>query len=228
MARIILHIGFHKTGTTSIQHFLWRQRERLMRHGIAFYEGLHIPSNHVELHVAAMALERVTPIKVKRNLWGGPDYRRQVEKRLRDFFSAVEAGTYLFSAEGLSYLRYPDEFAWLKSALPWPATILAYLRNRREYAAAYRHMISRIMAESNDPDSVAYMRPDSWLYDYSMRIAAFRTAFGDENVVVHDYDAEKENGNIIPSFLRVLGIENAFTTQECQVFLNRRPNDSGL
>jgi len=226
-ARVVLHIGFHKTGTTSIQHFLWRHRDRLSERGIAFYEGRHIPHNHVELHIAAMAPERMTPVKKSRAISGGLDYRNEVEQSLQHFFSSVGANTYLFSAEGLSYLRSPEEFAWLKSVLPEPVTIVAYLRQREEYAAAYRHMISGMMAESDDPQSVAYMRPDSWLFDYETRISGFREVFGDD-LVVRNYNAELQGGNIIPSFLQVLGIADAFKPDDFQLFLNKRHIRLGL
>ncbi len=139
--RSIVHIGFHKTGSTSIQKFLWRFRPRFADLGIAIYEGQHIRDNHVELHIAAMDQERMSPFKHSSGVSGGEAYRRKVERRLQSFAAATAQSSYLFSAEGLSYLRDRDELEWLKSALPGEITIVAYLRNRDDYVSAYRYML---------------------------------------------------------------------------------------
>lgn len=59
----IVHIGTHKTGTTSIQNFLWQRREWLRDHGYAFYQGMHIGDNHAELHASAMRAHRNSPFR---------------------------------------------------------------------------------------------------------------------------------------------------------------------
>lgn len=226
----VVHIGFHRTGSTSIQAFCWRFRGRLAKLGIAMYEGLHMPGNHVELHVGAMRPERMTPFKIKAGLNGGPGYRRKVEQRLSRFICSASQDKFLFSAEGLSYLREQDELAWLQNVLPGKVIIVACLRDPMEYLRSYRVALMRHgIAESSDPDSIAYTRAGSWLLDYPARIEPFRTAFGPENVILIDYDKEVyQSGSIIPSFLRVLGVENDFCDQDLSAFfLNRTPQRPG-
>ncbi len=224
--RSIVHIGFHKTGTTSIQSFLWQQRERLAARGIVFFEGQHIPSNHVELHTAALRQERITPFKLRQGVTGGPDYRSSVEHRLARFYAEQAGDTVLFSAEGLSYVRWPDELSWLRSVLVGRVTIIAYLRNVVSYESAYRYSLdANRMPPSEDRQSVAYVAPDSWLWDYEMRLRPFREAFGDENVIVRNYDSETaQDGSVIPSMLRVLDIEDLFAPAEWKgLRLNQSP-----
>jgi hypothetical protein len=36
MSKLILHVGAHKTGTTSVQHSLWLNRELLAKHGVIY------------------------------------------------------------------------------------------------------------------------------------------------------------------------------------------------
>jgi hypothetical protein len=226
MTRCVVHIGFHKTGSTSIQNFLWQFRNRLATLGILFYEGQHIPHNHVELHIGAMAPHRMTPYKIAKGIAGGPAYREAVERRLADL-AASAAGTLLFSSEGLSYLRYEDELTWLKKVLPGEVTVVAYLRKVEDYLQAYRHMLQKHkIEESDDKGSIAYLGENSWLKDYPARLMPFRRAFGEANVVVLDYDAEvADRGNVIPSFLRVLQIEPYFQVSEWNgIFLNKRPS----
>jgi hypothetical protein len=55
--RIVIHVGLHKTGSTSIQEFLFRHRAALRAQGVDVYSGMHIPSNRVELHTVAMRFD---------------------------------------------------------------------------------------------------------------------------------------------------------------------------
>ncbi|MCI0466408.1 MAG: hypothetical protein L0Y57_05300 [Beijerinckiaceae bacterium] len=223
--RSIVHIGFHKTGSTSIQAFCWKFRHRLAGLGIAMYEGAHFRSNHTELHVAAMRPERMTPFKIKAGIAGGSAYRLEIEQRLARIVSSTPQDTLLFSAEGLSYLREQEELDWLRSVLPGKAAIVAYLREPQEFLHSYRHaLIARGISPSSETDSFAYTGEDSWLIDYNERLKPFRASFGAQNVISIDYGKEVANcGTVIPSFLRILGAESHFCEQEWSAFfLNRR------
>ncbi len=63
--KTVIHIGQHKTGTTSIQHYLQDNREALAQH------GLYVPSeiagysnpSHFILNVYALAEERYSSMK---------------------------------------------------------------------------------------------------------------------------------------------------------------------
>ncbi len=193
------------------------------------YEGAHFRGNHVELHAGAMRQDRMTPFKFKARLGGGPGYRLEVERRLAHFIGSTSQDTLLFSAEGLSYLREKEELAWLRSVLPGEATIVAYLRDPEEYLKAYRYtLMKQGISAASDPDSFAYTGTDSWLINYRARLEPFRAAFGPENVIAIDFDKEAARcGSVIPSFLRVLAVDNHFSEQDWSpFFLNRRPRPS--
>lgn len=83
---------------------------------------------------------------------------------------------------------------------------------------------------SSERDSFAYMGHDSWLVDFESRLAAFRKAFGIKNVVAVDYDRElRTNGNVIPSFLNILGVERHFNANVWRgVFVNRSQDSRPL
>jgi hypothetical protein len=226
ITRSILHIGFHKTGSTSIQHFAGTFRDRLSALGVAFYRGQHLANNHVELHVAAMRPDRITPFKAQQGIAGGDEYRQTVATALENFKASTAQSTALFSAEGLSYLREPAEIAWLRSCLGEDVVVIACLRNLRDYKVAYRHMLERHgIAPSTDKDSIAYLAEDSWLWRFSERLRPFREQLGSGQVTVIDYDFEmRTHGNIIPAWLRALGLERHFAPDEWEaIFLNRRP-----
>jgi len=223
--RIVIHVGVHKTGSTSIQEFLRAHRTTLHELGTDFYLGVHFPSNHVELHTATMRVDRASPFKLDRDLRVDEAYRQQVKERVSTYVRNTTCQCVVFSAEGLSYLRYQDEMERLKAMFPeGRIEIVMYIRDARSFLASYRkEMKKHVMPEVIDKDSFAYTGEDSWLVDFDSRLSAFRGTFGAQNVRSLDYDEELRSArNIIPSFLRVLEIETYFQPQDWRgFFLNR-------
>lgn len=226
----ILHAGFHKTGTTSIQSFLHANRQRLRALDIDFYEGHHVANNHVELHTVTMRNTRLSLFKLCNKLAVDAAYQAAMAARINDYVARSKAGRILFSAEGISYLRHPDEMERLKSLLPGDDIgIIFYVRDRDDFLSSYRRELQRhTLPEIVDRDCFAYVADDSWLVDFDRRIAAFQTAFGHSNVAVLDYDSEMDRcQNIIPSFLRTIGVEDAFECESWEgIFMNRRDADA--
>lgn len=223
----ILHIGLHKTGTTSIQAFLQRNIGALQTHGMDFYQGMVYPENHVELHAASMRPERQSGYKNRAGLQVDANYIAQVQQRVARFVQDSNASRLVFSNEGLSLLRYVDELQTLKSLFPAGCfQVVVYLRNQADYLRSYAAQLSKnpeTLPQHIDKESFAYAEPDSWLADYAARLAPFEQVFGASNVHVLSYDAvlEKE-GNVIPSFLRWLGLASAFDPMDWEsCFLNR-------
>lgn len=221
----IVHIGLHKTGTTSIQNFLQKKRNHLKELGLFFYHGLHIDQNHVELHAATMRSDRTSTFRMKSGLVFDDVYLKSTTERVNTFLSEIGNGTAVFSAEGLSLLRYVDEVEKLAAILSDDVRIIVYLRDPVDYLRSHSNQLSKAgLTNITKKDSHAYMGSDSWMIDYELRLRAFRTTFGHQNVHVIDYDeACSLDGNVIPSFLRVLNIENEFVEKDWR---NMRCNQS--
>lgn len=223
--RIIIHVGIHKTGTTSIQQFLFRNRMSLRALDVDFYSGIHFPSNHVELHAAAMRLERASPFKLYGDVIVDETYREQVQSHIRRYIAQSPCRNVVFSAEGLSYLRYEDEMNRLKAMIPGRHTeIVMYLRSPASFLASYKRTMKTFELPAEiEKDHFAYTEVDSWLVDFENRLAGFRNAFGARNVTTVCYEAELSiSGNVIPSFLEILGVAHHFPPRYWQpVFENR-------
>lgn len=225
--RIFIHIGTHKTGSTSLQYFLDRERCRLRNLGVAYFRGCHIPANHVELHAASMRIDRPSPFKLDSQLTIDAEYIGSVKARLADFVQGAGNRVCLFSAEGLSYLRYVDEVEALKELFP-PAdiSIFVYLRDRESYRRSHQGEFNRRVARGGKIDpSFADLGIGSWLLDYEARLEPFKAAFGEARVHVVDFDQARENdGSIIPSCLRLLGVEGQFLPSDWEsIALNAAP-----
>lgn len=218
LAACIVHIGLHKTGTTSIQRFLQEQRGSLKEFGYNFYQGMHIAENHVELHAATMRPDRPSTYRLKSGLVFDETYLQLTLSHVRDFLNQAGSERVVFSAEGLSLLRYVDEVEQLASLLPPNICIVAYLRCPVDYLRSHSNQLKKSgMLETVDKTSYAYMGADSWMLDYELRLKAFRTVFGHANVHVVDYDkACALDGSVIPSFLRLLDLEDRFSVETWQ------------
>ena len=211
-----VHIGFHKTGSTSIQHFLLSNRKRLSDLGICFYNGRHIHENHVELHASTMRAGRESTFRSKSGLTFDKTYLDETRAQVSTFIDSINHGTALFSAEGLSLLRHVDEVALLASMLPANTQIIAYTRNIDDDRRSHIQQFEKSGIElSDDPDCYTYMTDDSWMLDYDLRLPPYRQQFGHENVHVIDYDKvfAVEQG-VIPSFLSTLGIRDKFNEDD--------------
>lgn len=116
--RIVIHVGIHKTGSTSIQDFLGTHRTRLRKLNCDFFSGEYLPNNHVELHLAAMNKERASPFKLSRAVAVDEAFQKRINDRVSSYIAESPCHTVIFSAEGLSYLRDEHEMDRLKACVP--------------------------------------------------------------------------------------------------------------
>jgi hypothetical protein len=140
--KLYLHIGTHKTGSTSIQHFLLHHACSLRERGIAFYRGQYRETNHIELYLASLRYERDSFAKQRfgKSLKFDPDFTRDVAHSVQHFLRSCPEPQVVFSTEGLSLLRHDDEIDRLKSVLgseSTNATIILYLRNKTDFLRSY-------------------------------------------------------------------------------------------
>lgn len=225
MASTIIHAGFHKTGTTSLQSFLRSHRPALNRCGTSFYRGMFRDGNHVELHAYAMRPERPSGFKTRNALKVDDAFQKQVTASVRCFVENNFNRNVLFSNEGVSLLRYPDEFERLAKLLDHrPLRFLFVRRDAEHWWRSYCSQVSSL-GFGNDvaPDHFANVGPDSWLRDIDGRLDAFRGYFGADSVSVVDYDeAVRAHGNIVPAFCEALGISGALHNVDVTVYRSNR------
>jgi hypothetical protein len=134
--KILLHIGTEKTGSTSIQRFLRRNRERLPRHGFATSTSLG-PRSHVALAVMSLGDRPTSRLHKRLGLATRSDveqYRRDRTAALRAELAAYEDATVLLSCEQLSFL--PNNQQKVQRLCDWlhgfseDIRVLVYLRRQ--------------------------------------------------------------------------------------------------
>jgi len=210
---IYLHIGTHKTGSTSIQTFLQKESKLLNEKGFDFYQGFHNKKNHIELFLSTMREGRDSFAKEKFDIENAENYFCKTKNFVHQCINQSKYDKIIFSTEGLSLLRFTDELTKLKELLKSEEnkiTIILYLRKESDFLDSYKKQIKkRTRSFSDNPSSVYYVKDDTWLTDYSTLKKSYSDAFDEENLVIIDYDKETiTNNNVLPSFLLALGIQD--------------------
>lgn len=234
--RIVLHIGTHKTGTTSIQHFL-RDNEGLLAAVDARYPpGMVLPTSHSELPLLAIRKERTWPARIRFPETQHAGWLAAARAHVRAQIAASARGTLVYSHEDLSYIRFDDELSALHQTLAGlPVRVVVFLRAEADFLRSYGAQLEATGFETSDvPSSFAYVERDSWLVDYAALVTAYRRRFGEANVEVLDYDAAMlADGSAIPAFADALQIPRDSLPALDRYFLNRagvylRPTEAQL
>ncbi|MEM8681471.1 MAG: hypothetical protein AAGF97_19160 [Planctomycetota bacterium] len=205
--RTFVHLGQHKTGTTSIQMFLKEQAEPLRA------RGLYVPlpgQIHALLNVYSLARDRMSSVKEDLRqrkhalfFWSlGWRLRRQIA---RHYHRARAQGCrdVLWSNEGLYLLNSAAEYQRLVqvfAAHSDETVAVCCFRDRDEYRASYMSQLEKDQRPfSADRDSYRYVDRDSWLFDFDRKRTLLEQTF--DRTLTFDYDSEDN----VRRFFQVLG-----------------------
>ncbi len=207
MKTLVLHIGFHKTGTSALQEWLSENPAYLRRHNVFYPKPLLGFPSHLEL---------VSAIRPKLIHWRNdmiePEY--VYNHFLNEIKNAPKNATIILSSEelcSLSYfsedLRYIyDKFANLPDVR---LKIIAYTRSALNFAVSLYH---HLVIETNyEHDFAHYLRHDFMVESCSFeaRLTLWVNQFGHDCMNVLSYEDElKKYGKfgIVESFLTALDI----------------------
>ena len=230
--RAIVHIGTHKTGSTSLQYWLAQHAAELAsHHGLGVYRPIH--PNGRELALLCADPDRSIPTIREIPEWRTEAWRTPSSGHVR---SEVERSdeVMLISNETLSLLRTPDELERLRDLLaPRVVDIVLVTRRAEDFLRSWRDQLTRDgFAMSQDPTSFAYLERDSWLVDYDEIVRANRGVFGADHVHVVDYDAAMARFNSVIPAVMAHAVSDVTTLPDwSQVRRNRgtrpHPNESG-
>jgi hypothetical protein len=209
MRRAIIHIGTKKTGSTSIQGFLARQRRHLAAQG-ACYPRSPGPIVHVKLHgllarrrsaaKPGLDAESVDSSKLS-------DFPRAFAREMQNLPPTVDR--VILSEERLSLLRLEDEIAELKALLQPhfdEFTIVVYLRSQASYMAS-RYSEQLRLCSFEGPDHIVSTPERLWPYDYRALTDRWAAVFGATAVTPRIYERTGgKNFDSVADFLGVCGL----------------------
>lgn len=211
--KTIIHIGQHKTATTSIQSYLAQDRKHLSVQGLYVpidLAGFKSPS-HFILNVYALKKDRMSSMKEK--------FLMHSEELLKTLFNHLQedikrhyeraknqgCNTVIWSNEGLYLLNSVNEYTKLINLFSEYSTSVECICCFRELLS-YRHSYMKQLEKqginfSENYDSYRYVKPDSWLFDYERKKKLLNDTF--ERVITFDYNPEDN----LKEFLRMLGYD---------------------
>jgi hypothetical protein len=234
MTKCVIHIGMHKTGTSSIQKSLAGFRDQ------AFcYAGLGRSSNH---SVAMFSLFSDTPGRHHSNSALAADpagmkaFVRAVEQDLATAIRTAGARTLIISGEDIGKLGAP-ELKRMRDRLRQDSEdirIIGYVRPPRSFITS---VFQQMVRSGGRPRfELQQVRPR-----YQRRFEKFDTLFGSDRVSLKLFDRQRlTGGDVVEDFCNTLGIalprERIVTSNEswprqsvCLMFqYNRHCDDKGI
>ncbi|PQA88545.1 hypothetical protein [Hyphococcus luteus] len=216
----ILHIGVHKTGSSSWQVLTVEQRDLL-----AEQYGIYCSSKWPNYTPPLRSLFQSHPEKYLGNIIRGANTpelaKKQNESYLADLWQDLEAAQgmhFMISAEGLSALR-ADEVKKFKELLNRQYSkylVIAYLRHPLDWASSGAQ---QSLTGGKTLQDIHNAPP---LVSYEKRIAPWLETFGHDALILRDFGlAAKERGSIVGDICRLLNID-----EEIYAFQQKKSNES--
>lgn len=167
MKTVYLHIGLHKTGTTSIQRACLTSPQILKQYGRRYYDGIFSNWNHREVAYSILREDLEWPARDK-FVTSREEAFHQTRKKI---LSELQDTQYLIiSAEAISYLRYQFEIDRLKKLFPKDVEIIPILfrREKTEWLESYTRQFIDLMGHSPSQkiDSTLNVNENSWLMQH--------------------------------------------------------------
>ena len=216
--KTIIHIGQHKTGTTSIQHFLRDNRKVLAQHGLYVPERIAGYSNpsHFILNVYALAEGRFSSMKEKIIKNKGLEYlsklKVELQKDIEQIYNEAlqkKCNKVVWSNEGLYLLNTEAEYKRLINLFSKYSTeieVICCFRDVKSYRESYKKQLAKQnISPSDNPDSYRYLEHDSWLFDYKRKRKLLAKVF--DKCSYFSFDP-KDN---VKKFLEAIHINSADT-----------------
>lgn len=201
---IIIHIGTHKTGTTSIQNFLATNRKHLLKKDRIYFPETGTLGTNTGHHNLAWQL--VNSSRFKKKLGDLDDLLVDLKKN--DFKRAI------LSSEDFEYLiSKPEIIKKLDEALcsnGFKTKYLAFFREIDSYAKSLFFELNKRGLESDFSDflqkikasrQISYPNNLYFEFDRDRFASRWNQAVGEGKLICIDYDKAKEDQGIIARFL---------------------------
>ena len=215
MKTLYIHIGTHKTGTSTLQLFFYQNRERLKQLGF-FYptEGTYYKplgrkaSEKGGQCFLAFAMSGVYPdwLNEKCQLTKKEECIKEIRE---DILPYQDDANILISTEHFFRKVKPEEILEIVEGMNFKLKIIIYLRRQDHFLeslynqstknARYKDRFEQFVnQEIQDKGSYCYFYP---------KLLEFASIFGQENIIVRPFEiAQFYHQNLIEDFLNILGL----------------------
>lgn len=193
---LILHIGAHKTGSTSIQYALGTNGERLRQHAILFPTAARINRSHRRIVFGL----RKRPDPVAGDV---PDPEREVEAVLREIAEIGPAKVIvsceaMFGLDRRSIRFIRDRFK------AFDTQVIVYIRRQDNMLLSiYNQRIKTTRNQFHVSFKNVLGDPRRYVDDYRLYFDRWSAIFGKENIIARCYE---QVGDVVTDFQGLVGI----------------------
>lgn len=200
--KLYIHIGSHKTGTTSIQKSLFENASLLKEHNLVYFS--RNPDGSQDFHHNL-------------NKWFyGYSKKHNAEKLAKKLAGFSE--NVIISAEALSFVFFKDELLQLKKNLDKffdEIKIIAYLRRQDQQLISHYNQSTKFYETPENvffgTSSLAlpkYQKHFRHYFDYHQKLSMWSNVFGEKNIVIRIFDKKTLfNGDAVSDFFNTLNIK---------------------
>jgi hypothetical protein len=213
MKTLFLHIGSHKTGTTSIQNALIRNKEELQRRSVSVFDRDPNGETRVDADGGNWIRSYFTLVD------GRPDKMGTFPIDTESLFNYLNDydGDVIFSSETLSWLNSLEVIDGLKREADKyfsKVVVIVYLRRQDQQAVSQHNQGSKVKGGDDhyyylsNNRSLPITEDNYYEYlDYNKKIAIWADIFGDENIIVRVFDQNSLfGGDVVKDFFHIIGI----------------------
>lgn len=204
--RLWLHIGSHKTGSTSLQSYFHANADLMQTRGMTYHASRKATVHDV---VQARDHENLLPL----------GFRAADPEGFARKLAASAGPDVLASSENFSLFFHAEPIAELQAALAPhfdEVRILSYVRRQDRHAVSHHQegaKPSRTMAAALFGHSLSALpdpTPDQALYlDYDRRLGLWAAAFGDAAMRIRCFDrAYLRNGDVVADAVHQIGLDD--------------------
>lgn len=201
---LFLHVGMHKTGTTYIQDFLFKNRYNLLeKEGVLYPITKYHPLGQQRLAYAFN--DAVNPHLPKDAATENID----VFEELKSLLNAEPHNTLIISSENISPSGNTGVIKKIKRFFEgYNIKIILYVRRQDKFIQSlYREHVK--LPNSETKKFVDFKSP--YPLDYNQVIGSWERLFGRSNVIVKSYDLLLQSqGGLLEDFLNTIGVSGVY------------------
>jgi len=189
-----------KTGTTSLQQFLFLNEERLRDQGVLYPRSLRLIPTRPNHHAFALAFLEKAPVHIHPRITPSHTVEEYIESFLQEL-NDFRPHTVVLSSEHIYTMDFPKPVLQrIFESLAFADELCVYVVCRRP-SSILPSMYAQYVASATGPvvSPRRYLEQEvaAGTFDYSRRLREFADVFGEDRVVVRMYE-EVRNDDIRP------------------------------
>ena len=218
MKNLILHIGSHKTGTTSIQRALLEAEEPLKNCNYELFKTQNIKGNRSKSGDAwgwidlGKKKEYLDPL---RNGLGGKVPNPKV---LTEYLFNSRQDNIIMSSEGFSWIFDDNEIKTLHNFLnkKFKVRIIVYLRRQDKQIISHHQQGAKTASlpacsyYGGTSRAIPHTKTNYYEYlDYNKKMSKWANHFGTENIIIRVFEKDRlKNNDVVCDFMNSIGLSH--------------------